>query len=528
MPDEDFRQAAVSPEGKRLACADIERLYVVDPTNRKEIVNLPGNSGGIRMMALSPSGRTLASIGFDRGVLLWDVISGRIVKRFQEKIGQLEAIAWSPNGKYLAGSSSDTCVIWDVKTGRQIARIGELERETIQIQFLDDNERLAIAGDSHFEKSGVSLYHFRSGTKVHEFAMPESARHPGIFHGADGRLVEIHAAYRIRNRMSENVMTGFDVCDVFAARVLRHLDICEDTWVQFAISSDCRTLAARDHGAIRLWELASGKLRSTIQEPVKLDKEEPQARPFAFSPDGLTLATASNNKSAADLWDVPTGKRFGSLPGHEQPITTLEFTPDGRRLLTGSDDSTILGWDLTRPEWRSRPLSSNLSDKDLAFHWERLRSATAEDAYRSKWALAGDPTKTIDLFRSRLPSAPSIPAERIKSWIADLDASQYSVRERAQSELQHHFFEAEGPLRKSLTGSVTAEARIRISRIIDASFAAIPQPDHLRDLRAIEVLEQIGTPEARDLLRRLAASEVPTSISRDAAQSLKRLEARPR
>jgi hypothetical protein len=92
--------------------------------------------------------------------------------------------------------------------------------------------------------------------------------------------------------------------------------------------------------------------------------------------------------------------------------------------------------------------------------------------------------------------------------------------------LQNHFDQTEESLRKALAGSLSAEVRNRISRIIDANFAAIPQPDQLRDLRALEVLEQIGTREARDLIRRLAASPVVTRTSRDAAESLKRLERR--
>jgi hypothetical protein len=121
-----------------------------------------------------------------------------------------------------------------------------------------------------------------------------------------------------------------------------------------------------------------------------------------------------------------------------------------------------------------------------------------------------------------------IPAERIKAWIVDLDSDQFSIREGAQRQLQTRFDQAEDLLRTALAGNISAEARNRINRVIDSSFAAIPNLDQLRDLRAVEVLEQIGTPEARDLLHHLANGPVSTRASRDAAESLKRLEAKPR
>jgi WD40 domain-containing protein len=326
----------------------------------------------------------------------------------------------------------------------------------------------------------------------------------------------------------EEKPTGIDVWDVLAKRIVRHFDIKYDLWFGSILSPDGRTIATRGTGGmIRLWELATGQQRFGFKE-IEPDKLAfVSSKSFAFSPDGLTIATASRAGSPVFLWDVPSGKRFATASGNPR-TETVQYTPDGRRLLTGSDDTTIMGWDMTRPEWRSRTFSSNLSERDVATHWDRLRNAKPDEAYRSKWALVGDPKNTVEFLRTRLHPAPSIPAERIKACIADLDAKEYSVRDRAQRELQNHFDQSEEPLRKALAGAVSVEARSRINRILDANFAAIPQPDQLRDLRAIEVLEQIGTPEARDLLRRLAKSEVPTAISRDAAESLKRLEARPR
>ncbi len=122
---------------------------------------------------------------------------------------------------------------------------------------------------------------------------------------------------------------------------------------------------------------------------------------------------------------------------------------------------------------------------------------------------------------------PQISPDRIKTLIADLDSAEYRVRDRAQRELEEHFHQAEAMLRKTLAGRISSEMRSRVNRMIDANDAATPSPNQLRDLRAVEVIEHIGTSEARDALRRLAGSDIPRRIARDAAESLKRLEAKP-
>ena len=61
------------------------------------------------------------------------------------------------------------------------------------------------------------------------------------------------------------------------------------------------------------------------------------------------------------LWDVVSEKQFASFPAHERPMYTVEYTPDGKRLITGSMDATLLAWDMTGPERRSRVSCSRLS-----------------------------------------------------------------------------------------------------------------------------------------------------------------------
>jgi hypothetical protein len=67
----------------------------------------------------------------------------------------------------------------------------------------------------------------------------------------------------------------------------------------------------------------------------------------AFSPDGRRIVSGSSDNTLR-LWDAATGKPIGPpLQGHTDPVVSVAFSPDGRRIVSGSDDNTLRLWDAT-------------------------------------------------------------------------------------------------------------------------------------------------------------------------------------
>jgi eukaryotic-like serine/threonine-protein kinase len=116
-------------------------------------------------------------------------------------------------------------------------------------------------------------------------------------------------------------------------------------------SADGRTLASAGlDGTARIWEAATGRLRSILPHPKEVNWIE-------LSPDDRLAATAADD-GVIRLWDVETGRAVGQpLPGHSRKeAVCVRFTPDGKRLVSGGRDGRLVLWDVaTGRVLNSRP-----------------------------------------------------------------------------------------------------------------------------------------------------------------------------
>jgi len=82
---------------------------------------------------------------------------------------------------------------------------------------------------------------------------------------------------------------------------------------------------------------------------------------------------------------------------------------------------------------------------------------------------------------------------------------------------------AEAALRKALAGDPSLEVRQRVERLLDNLTGQVPQAGRLRELRAVELLELVGSPEARQLLQALAEGAPEARLTREARSAIRRL-----
>jgi hypothetical protein len=155
--------------------------------------------------------------------------------------------------------------------------------------------------------------------------------------------------------------------------------------------------------------------------------------------------------------------------------------------------------------------------------WNDLGRAAAPQAAEAIWILTAAPKEALPLLQKHLQPVPLVDAARVTRLVADLDSQRYEVRQRASEELEKLGDLAEPALRRALEGKPSLEMRQRVEQLVQKLEAPIQEPERLRALRAIEVLEQINTAEARQMLERLAKGAPESRLTQDAQAALERL-----
>jgi hypothetical protein len=240
---------------------------------------------------------------------------------------------------------------------------------------------------------------------------------------------------------------------------------------------------------------------------------------IAFSGDGKSLI--SGGPGHAYLWEVATGQQRWRLEGHEENHFTVAFSPDGRTLATSCGDNKIRIWDAVGWWHDVKPVP-----EELEAQWAALMSDDARKGYRALCTLVHWPDHTVPFLRQRLQPIPKAQVQRIAQLIADLDSSQFAVRQRATAELEQLADAAERALQDLLAGKPSLEVRQRAERLLTKLRAAPISGERLCVLRAMEVLEHIGTSAVRPILAFLAQGAPEDPLTQEAKASLERLTKR--
>jgi WD40 repeat protein len=272
-----------------------------DPQTWKPVHRLRGHKKKVNALALSPDGRTLASVSHDKTVRVWDTETGELRASFGGHKGIISSAAFSPDGTILATADHGGRLF--LRDAATTGVIRELEGHTgyiISVAFSADGRTLASAGGMERQIAEVRLWEVETG-----------------------RL--------------KKVLGG-------------HSD-----WVLWtAFSPDNKLIGSGSYGEILLIAVESGVVVRQIR------KTDWSMVAFAFSPDGRFIATGawrfprggdgtpdySEAIGGVQRWEAATGQLLTSFNAHERQVTAISYSPDGEMLASGSTDGTAKIWDV--------------------------------------------------------------------------------------------------------------------------------------------------------------------------------------
>jgi RNA polymerase sigma factor (sigma-70 family) len=571
---------AISPDRRMLVSRKLHltldeeesRTTLWDLATGKAVLQLPVSGRSGQSAAFSPDGKTLALGGGHEGIIrLFDVTTGKPLQHQEGHESGVGRLAFSPDGTLVAtrSHSDHTIRLWDVRTGKERHRLGGPPNYGYTLAFAPDGKSLA-AGDW---QGYVRFWDPVSGRDLRSWLVDKNCRtiHALAF-SPNGRTLTT-VSYKVASVNDGNSVLiatwdaatgkslgqhhgqvgGFmigEVClspdgsvllwpegadgivvqDSSKGRKLANLQsVPRYRLTRRAFSPDNRLLAAityepvtrgqsqsAENYTLRLWETASGK------ECFSIVTKDRHVDGLGFSPDGRAVAWGC--PEAIRVWDVTTGKELVCFQGHDVPIGAFAFAPDGKTLASGQADSTALLWDLQPYVRRAEQPLNDLKQSDLLSLWSDLAADDAGTARRAIWRLVAGAKPAVPFLAENARPAVEVDAKRVAELIATLESEKFSERERATAELAKLGEAAEPALEKLIAGQPSAEARRRAAKLLAEVSSVVTDRELLRILRAIEVLEHIGSPEARQILGKLAAGAPGARVTEDAKGSVERLQ----
>jgi WD40 repeat protein len=509
-----------SPDGRMLLVEVGRDVALHDASNSKEIRRFPAehagwfpdskhlflqqsaNNGGLRcveavtgkerwrlamscpQVTVGRDGKTLAAIeqkfvpvdgqplfgGVDRELMihLVDAVTGKEIKKFQPPTSSEDRYAVSPDLMVAVGPASDFKAIqcWDLATSKTLWT-WSVPEEWGPYWFLQ------------FLPGGLTLM-LRNWN-------PESG-------DEDLTLLEVATGKKVYGR--KNQQLG-------------------------AASPDGRFIALQSKQATEVRELATGRLLMTV------DRMQARTACWAFSPDGKVVAYNAGDYTV-ELREVLTGKLLTRLSREAHFIHEIAFAPDGRSLAVAYNDSTVLVWDttglaVTAGKLPLLPLTAAESES----LWTDLASGDGPRIHRAVWTLVAGNDKTVTALGQRLRPAERPDPKQLATSLADLDSERFDKRDQAARQLEK-MEGAREAVQQALAGKPSLEMRHRLEKILKKLDTLPWDEEIMRSLRAVQVLEQIGTPEALQVLEALAAGTPGAGLTKEARAALDRLKNRLR
>lgn len=482
-----------------------------DAKTGKPKLDFGGSEGHLTTLAYSPDGRHVVTGGGggDATLRVWDVATSKQVAHLRSGMADVTCVQFSPDGKRLVSADSQgTARIWDWAANREVQTFRDHASWLYCAAFSPDGKQLAT-GD---EAGMVRVWDLASGKAVHELR-GHTGRLSACVFTPDGRglftcgwdhVIRLWDLTTGQVRWAIKGNTGVGSRD----KPTGHTNVV--TALGLSPGGQWLCSGSYDH-LICTWEASTGRLARVLKST---ERGYSSVNALSLSADGTQLAAAigdDGQESSVHVWDVASGKKVAAWPGHRGKVSGLAYAPDGTRLASCSQDTTVLVWDVTKVA-----RGAAAEEKPT---WEDLGSTDPEIAYAAVCravAMKGAAAR----IKANLKPVGAVEETKVAAWVKLLDAETMAERDQASQALAGSGLGAVEVLKKFAGKAESAEVKARLARLLSDL-----GKEQQQALRAVEVLEMIGTKEAQEVLRDLARG-ADGELTREARVAWDRVERR--
>lgn len=314
-------------------------------TNYKAIHTLKGHASEVQNIRFSPDGKILASGGYDKQVILWDVKTGKLLRKLTGHRGRVSEVTFNKKATLIASASEDGTVrIWSVGDGVVFGIYENIPQKNLVnpsksvsfVTFSPDNKFIYFAGD------GGSVMRARVDIPNQKAEIFTSISIRNSFERMTGGAISPDKTSLILTSGNYWVVLDLTTGKFLRSHYYKYASL-NDIVSEPYVNQNYVSVWSYD-GYVTIWDYRTGRIYSRIQ--VTYPNNYSAA---TFSSDGKYLATGVHD-NIAKVWDWQKPALVATLHGHTKLVRTIRFSPSEHLIATASYDGTVKIWKIEEKE----------------------------------------------------------------------------------------------------------------------------------------------------------------------------------